>query len=157
MGANDDREMLVAAKAECVRLERESIKLRKQLAVASEESENHYRNALEWKSRAVEAQATIEKAIKAYKDGPIAFDQGFKTALAMYRILSVPSSTGGNDSRDAVHEAAEAVRRHATPPSELASPKSDALLIWVADWIENPPEWVKVSYRAVPAEQKASE
>lgn len=55
---------------------------------------------------------------------------------------------------DAVHEAAEAIRHHCTAPFELTHPtvQIDALIAWVADWIENPPEWVEVSYRKVASE-----
>ena len=45
-----------------------------------------------------------------------------------------------------VAEIATAIRRNCTAPSDLIG-KTDALVAFVADWIENPPAWVNVSYR----------
>jgi len=55
---------------------------------------------------------------------------------------------GGRDMA-VIRSAAEAVRRNATAPSDLIHPhvQIDALIVWVADWIENPPAWVHVPYR----------
>lgn len=161
MGANDDREMLVAAKAECVRLERENSELREQLeareSAHSKESEDWTHLAAGYQHQIAEAQATIDKVREAvaWRTDPNS------TKADVLRILSAPSSTGGNDhDRAVVHEAAEAIRHHATAPTELVWPtvQIDRLLAWVADWIENPPEWVHVSYRdAVPAEPQQKE
>lgn len=68
----------------------------------------------------------------------------------LLRILDAARSDilAEHDAR-VIHEAAEAIRAHATAPTELIYPhvQIDALIAWVADWMENPPEWVKVSYR----------
>jgi hypothetical protein len=50
----------------------------------------------------------------------------------------------GNDwaSKQARKEIAEQVRRHCTPSSDAYTKGGDTLIAAVADWIENPPEWV---------------
>lgn len=41
------------------------------------------------------------------------------------------------------HDAiAEQVRRHCTPSPEAYAAGGDTLIAAVADWIENPPEWI---------------
>lgn len=45
------------------------------------------------------------------------------------------------------HEIAEAIRRHCTPSHEAYQRGGDFLIAAVADWIENPPEWVDASWR----------
>ena len=39
------------------------------------------------------------------------------------------------------------VRANCTLPSELVLKGGDQIIYAVADWIENPPEWVKASWR----------
>lgn len=60
-----------------------------------EERQAALRDAEDWKRRAFEAEAKalgfevkIAKAIEAYKAGPLPFHEGFRTALAMYEILT---------------------------------------------------------------------
>jgi hypothetical protein len=62
---------------------------------------------------------------------------------------AAPSDILAEHDARVIHEAAEAIRAHATAPTELIHPhvQIDPLIAWVADWMENPPEWVKVSYR----------
>lgn len=46
------------------------------------------RRALEAEVKALAAEAKIAEAIEVYKAGPIAFHEGFRTALAMYETLT---------------------------------------------------------------------
>jgi hypothetical protein len=92
MGANDDREMLVAAKAECVRLERENAKLRADLDARFEHSDHqsakYYRRMRDaeragdrLREQLAEANAEVETRRSAV-DEWIAEIIGYKEQLA---------------------------------------------------------------------------
>jgi hypothetical protein len=99
MGANDDREMLVAAKAECVRLERENATLRADLDARFEHSDHqsakYYRRMRdaerrggELREQLAEARSEIERRPEpAFRDALIADRNKAESALA----------EGGND------------------------------------------------------------
>lgn len=48
------------------------------------------------------------------------------------------------------------VRQNCTPSGEAYEKGGDYLIAAVADWIENPPEWVKASWRGEPESQGSS-
>lgn len=45
-----------------------------------------------------------------------------------------------------VESIAASIRANCTPPAEAYQAGGDALIASVADWIENPPEWVKSTW-----------
>lgn len=46
----------------------------------------------------------------------------------------------------AVESIVASIRQNCTPPSEVLLAGGDALVYAVADWVENPPEWVKATW-----------
>lgn len=84
---------------------------------------------------------------EAYSCKPDIFEATYEPVADTTELSTTPAM---------IHEVAEAIRHHATAPSELIYPhvQIDALIAWVADWIENPPDWVKVSWHSA-AERKS--
>lgn len=140
MGTNDAAEMLETAKAEVVRLEA-ALAEQKALVLEVQSRASGDRRLSRTLSAAIEQAREVTRrypytglryALENVNDGPLA---SVNTSAAL-----------AEHDRALVAEIATAIRRHCTAPSELIG-QTDPLLAFVADWIENPPDWVTVSYR----------
>ena len=106
----------------------------------------------------------FEKEVRAERDAFAAVIEKMRAAnddvIWSHRLREIldtaPADVLREHDADVIREAAGAIRRNATAPSELIYPtvQIDALIAWVADWIENPPEWVHVSWRTEKPEDK---
>ncbi|MFE4469542.1 hypothetical protein ACFRFH_12075 [Leifsonia sp. NPDC056824] len=88
-------------------------------------------------------QAVVAKYFQHdYAGGWIAFkDDDNKVVLEVNDRLvkSIARNAGDSTVRAAI---AEQIRNHCTPSQEAYQKGGDSLIAAVADWVENPPDWV---------------
>lgn len=130
--------------------ELEAIRARRDDAVQVEQSEDWsvwygdgYRVATSFlgESISVEYEETAEFIAHAVKDIPALLAEVFRLRALVGEpeyLTSAPSDTAA--------QIVAAIRARCTPPHEAYTKGGDVLIAAVADWIENPPEWVEAPW-----------
>jgi hypothetical protein len=133
---------LAKSESELARARESSDDFSRRLAQAREQA---VMNETRLQQKLTEQAATIERIRKmATEDDAGAWD-AHQPLIAL--IAATPTSDAVRAIKaEAAREIAAKVRANCTPSSEAYSKGGDLLVYAVADWIENPPEWVKAPW-----------
>lgn len=96
------------------------------------------------------ADAILSRPSPVTRENPVVGAiEAAKVEIAEGRRASVVIDVPDPVTREALKTVADAIRRNCTPDWDAYQSGGDALIAAVADWVENPPEWV-TSLRSLP-------